>query len=159
MPSLRSDLLGIYLNDHLAIATGALALARRAASAEPELSEIVPFVRADRNDLIRLVDRLGLRRTRYKESFAVVGERLGRLKLNGAVRERSPLSSLVELDGLAAAIGGTRACWQSLRSLAGDGSGLDPATWDAAISRTGEALARLDALRPGITRRALHPDA
>jgi hypothetical protein len=165
VPTLRRDLLQIYLNDHLAIATGAAALARRTAAAQDgtpagaELAELVTVIETDRTELLAVFARLGVRRTRYKESLAVVGERLGRFKLNGAIRQRSPLSSLVELDGLTVAVTGTRTCWQTLRSLADADPALDSDHLDGALARTGDVLTRLDGLRAATVRDALRPAA
>jgi hypothetical protein len=39
-------------------------------------------------------------------------EEAGRLKLNGQVRGHSPLSPLVELEGLEAGVSGKRSLWQ-----------------------------------------------
>lgn len=42
--------------------------------------------------------QLGIPRTYYKESLAVLVEHAGRLKLNGSLRHRSPLSTVVDLE-------------------------------------------------------------
>ena len=51
-----------------------------------------------------------------KDAIARAGERLGRLKLNGRLRTRSPLSDVVELETLVVGIAGKEALWSSLRS-------------------------------------------
>lgn len=45
---------------------------------------------------------------------AKLAERLGRLKLNGRLRGYSPLSRVLELEGLAAAVGAKLQLWNAL---------------------------------------------
>ena len=94
-------LLGIYLNDHLAGATTGTGLARRmAASAEPGteraavLSRLASEITADRTALLRIMATLGIPVRGYKVFASWAGERAGRLKLNGHLVTRSPLSDL-----------------------------------------------------------------
>ena len=49
-----------------------------------------------------------------KGTVAVVNERLGRLKPNGRILRRSPLSSVIELEALEAGIIAKEALWRSL---------------------------------------------
>jgi hypothetical protein len=51
-----------------------------------------------------------------KDALARIGERLGRLKPNGRLRERSSLSDVLELETLLVGITGKRALWLSLRA-------------------------------------------
>ena len=102
-------LLGIYLNDHLAGAAAGVALAQRLAdshrntAASDDLAWIAEQVTADRASLLQMMSQLHILRTRYKEPLALLAERAGRLKPNGHLRSRSPLSSLVELEAMAQA--------------------------------------------------------
>ena len=115
-----SKLLGIYLNDHLAAATIAVELAKRALRENrgTELGSFLEsFVREleeDRAQLERLLEHLGVPRSRCKRSAAVVLERVGRLKLNGRLTGYSDLSRLLELEGLTA---GVEAKLRLLRNL------------------------------------------
>src|SRR6478609_5185073 len=100
--------LAIYLNDHLAGAALGVELARRLRSSnqgdremgEP-LARICAEIEADRETLVGLMERLGVARKPLKPALARVGERLGRLKLNGQLRGYSPLSWVLELEVLA----------------------------------------------------------
>jgi hypothetical protein len=119
-----SRLLSIYLNDHFAGAVVGVELARRASASNPEgqlgrdLAEVCGEIEADRETLRQLMDRLGVERSRVKPAGAWLGERLGRLKLNGQLRGYSPLSRLVELEGLCTGITGKAMLWRALeRSL------------------------------------------
>ena len=114
-------LLGIYLNDHLAGATLAVELARRTARANAGTAlgvflteSLVPEITEDRETLERLMDALGVKRSRSKVVAAWTAEKAGRLKLNGELRRYSPLSRLLELEGLAAGIELKRGLWLAL---------------------------------------------
>jgi hypothetical protein len=65
-----------------------------------------------------MMRRLGLRRNPLKTGAAVAAERLGRLKLNGAIRSYSPLSRFAELDFLTMGIEGKKQLWSTLGDLA-----------------------------------------
>lgn len=119
-------LLAIYLNDHLAGATVGRELARRSARSnrgtpyEPFLTGLAQEIVEDRQSLLAIMDGLGVRVDRLKTAAAWGGERLARLKLNGQLRGYSPLSRIVELEGLILGVCGKRGLWVTLGGLAGD---------------------------------------
>jgi hypothetical protein len=135
------DPLGIYLNDHLAGATAGLELARRVAGTEhvpappAELRKFAEEVAEDRDTLVRIMGTLGLPVRSYKVWAAWAGEKAGRLKLNGHLMTRSPLSSLEELELLRLGVEGKAAAWRSLRTLADRDSRLEAGQLDELISR------------------------
>jgi hypothetical protein len=116
--------LAIYLNDHLAGATGGVELARRlrasnehdAAFGEP-LRRVCEEIEADRATLEQVIGQLGYSRSTVKPAAVWVAEKLGRLKLNGQLRGYSPLSRLLELEGLLIGITGKIGLWQTLGEL------------------------------------------
>jgi hypothetical protein len=117
-------LLPIYLQDHFAGATFGVELARRAARENrgTDLGTfladgLLPEIVEDRETLRLLMDRLGLRPSRVKTAAASLSEKAGRLKLNGELLRYSPLSRLIELEGLAAGIEGKHALWLSLHAV------------------------------------------
>lgn len=118
-----ADLLAIYLNDHLAGATGGLELAKRAAGSNRggELGEFLERMRdeveEDRASLVEAMRRLDVGRDRAKVAAGWVAEKAGRLKLNGRLTGYSPLSRVVELEALTLAVAGKLACWRSLDAL------------------------------------------
>ena len=81
-----------------------------------------------------------------KVGLVRVAERLGRLKLNGRLFKRSPLSRIVELEVLVVGIRGKEALWTAL--LAGRLSlpGID---LDALIESARTQMREVDALRLG----------
>lgn len=145
------DLLAIYLNDHLAGATLGVELARRLRDSNrdvpefgPALSGICAEIEADRETLKVTMDRLGAGRSRLKPPLAVLGERLGRLKLNGRLRGYSPLSRLDELEFLQLGVAGKRRLWRALEHThAGDLPGVE---LDALAERATDQLRRLEEL-------------
>lgn len=126
-------LLGIYLNDHLAGAALGVELCRRLQTSNSEqselgqpLAELCEEIEADRETLVRLMDQLGIRRSVVKPAIAWAAEKLGRLKLNGQLTGYSPLSCLVEIEGLAIGISGKMQLWRALeRTLGSSQSGFD----------------------------------
>jgi len=119
--------LAIYLSDHLAGATLGVELARRLRSSNSgdaefgqPLARICTEIEEDRETLIRLTDRLGIKRDQIKPALAKLAERLGRLKPNGHLRTYSPLSRVLELEVLASGIGGKMQLWNALEESFGD---------------------------------------
>ncbi|MGH7734344.1 MAG: hypothetical protein ACREOE_11755 [Gemmatimonadales bacterium] len=135
------DPLGIYLNDHLAGATAGLELARRVAGAgqvpapPAELRQLAEEVAEDRDALLRMMGALGIPVRGYKVWAAWAGEKAGRLKPNGRLTTRSPLSNLVELELMRLGVEGKAAGWRTLRTLADRDSRLDAGRLDELISR------------------------
>ena len=117
------SLLAIYLNDHLAGSTVGVELARRARGANTGselgqlLDRLVREIEEDRDTLAAVMDAVGARRDRLKKAAAWAGEKAGRLKLNGQLTGYSPLSKLVELEGLNLGIEGKSRLWAVLGEL------------------------------------------
>ena len=149
----RAELLGIYLNDHLAGSTVGTELAHRIARTHDEVADratlqrLAGEINADRRALIEIMALLGVPVQRYKTIAAWLGEKAGRLKLNGYLTTRSPLSSLEELELLRLGVEGKAAGWRTLRELAE----IDPrlsATWlDELLARARSQSELLEELR------------
>jgi hypothetical protein len=149
-----SKYLAIYLNDHLAGSTGGLELVKRiakqnegndlgrfAAGLRPELAQ-------DRESLRAMMRELGVREDPVKTAGGWAAEKIGRLKLNGELRGYSPLSPLVELEGLMLGIDGKRRMWVAF------------AETDALADRLGrerlqELIARADRQRDAVEQQRL----
>jgi hypothetical protein len=135
------DPLGIYLNDHLAGATAGLELARRVAGARhvpvtgPELQRFAEEVAEDRDALLRIMAALGVPVRSYKVWAAWAGEKAGRLKPNGHLTARSPLSNLEELEILRLGVEGKATGWRTVRMLADRDGRLDAAELDELMAR------------------------
>ena len=157
----RADYPAIYLNDHLLGATGGVELARRLASAGTgtahagELARLATEVAEDRVALLRIMDRLGVTANPLKMAAGWVGEKLGRLKPNGWLARRSPLSSLLELEAMALGVAGKAAGWRSLRALAEHDGRLDQAELDRLIKRADAQRELIERLRVDAADQAL----
>lgn len=116
-------LLGIYLNDHLTGATGGRELARRAAASNqgsphgPFLASLAQEVDEDRDALIEIMRALGIRVDPFKVAGAWTAEKVARLKLNGRLHGYSPLSRVIEIEGLALGVRGKLTGWRTLSQL------------------------------------------
>ena len=137
----RQNLLGIYLNDHLAGATGGTELARRVARSrrgedtDGALQRFADEVAQDRAVLLHIMARLDVPVRAYKVYAAWIGEKAARLKPNGYLLTPSPLSILEELEMLRLGVEGKAAGWRTLRALAQTDKRLDPGRLDELISR------------------------
>ena len=146
-------LLGIYLNDHLAGATGGVELARRAAAAHREsavgttLARLAEEVAEDRAVLLDTMRRLGVPARQYKAYAAWAAEKVGRLKPNGHLLNRSPLSTVVEVEALRLGVEGKGAMWRTLRSIADHDGRLDSEELDRLIDRARRQADTLEELR------------
>ena len=147
------DPLGIYLNDHLAGATAGLELARRVAGtgqvpAPPaELRQFAQEVAEDRDSLLRIMGTLGVPVRSYKVWAAWAGEKACRLKPNGRLTTRSPLSNLEELELLRLGVEGKAAGWRTLRTLADRDTRLEAGQLDELISRARRQVGFLEESR------------
>jgi hypothetical protein len=126
-----STFLHIYLNDHYAGANGGVALARRIAKAHRrsefggDLAELSDDIAADLSALVTLMGRLDVRVEHWRKAFATAADVGGRLKLNGRLLRRSPLSSLVELEALMMGVNGKRMGWLTLHRVAESDSRIE----------------------------------
>lgn len=157
--SAMPDPLSIYLNDHLAAAAGGVALVRRVANSRhgavaEDARRLAVQVVADRDALGAIINRLGIRRTYYKEPFAIIAERVGRLKSNGTLLHRSPLSDVVEYEALALGIAAKRALWRTLRELTAKRPELGDADLEALIHRADDQLEMVERLHATAVRQA-----
>jgi hypothetical protein len=153
-------LLAIYLNDHLAGSTVGVELARRARGSNEGtelgdfLATLVVEIEEDRDTLQEVMEAVGAGRDRLKVTGAWAGEKLGRLKLNGSLLGYSPLSRVVEVEGLRLGVEGKACLWKMLRELADPRlSGFDFDTLIARAERQRDELERqrLEAGRLALT--------
>lgn len=152
------DLIGIYLNDHLGGATGGVELARRMAAAQyPQEAKVVlqrlaAEIAEDRAALVDMMATLGVPVRGYKVWAAWIGEKAGRLKANGYLIARSPLSNLEELEMLRLGVEGKAAGWRTLRNLAAQEKQLDHGRLDELLSRAHRQADELERLQVGAAR-------
>jgi hypothetical protein len=157
-------LLEIYLDDHLAAASAGVELVRRAARNNAgnayghALRAVGAEIEEDRRALQGVIRSLGFDESKLKQAIARLGEKVGRLKLNGQVRGYSPLSRVLELEALSVGIAGKLALWESLQSAPGIASRLPSTQLEQLVERARRQRAevekqRLDAVRDAFGRR------
>jgi hypothetical protein len=145
-----SELLPIYLNDHLALATAGRDLARRSAGANDGtelgdfLAGLTAEIEADRALVLDVMGRLDVGRDSLKVGAAWLGEKLGRLKLNGRLLEYSPLSRVIELEALIAGVQAKLALWRTLAAAAPSEPRIADIDFTQLTARAQEQLAALE---------------
>ena len=156
-------LLEIYLADHLAASTAGVALARRTAASNVGtalgdlLRRLTTEIEDDRRTLQAIVAELGFRESKPKDAVAWIGEKVGRLKLNGQLRGYSPLSRVLELEALSVGVAGKLALWQSLLSVPALGERLSGFGLDQLAERARRQRAEIEEQRTNAARETFGP--
>jgi hypothetical protein len=152
--------LGIYLNDHLAGSVVGGSLARRIARqnrdneyGEP-IAEIAREIEGDKAKLGEVMERLGVRKKQLRLGLAWVMEKGTRLKPNGSLLGYSPLSRVLELEGLTMGITGKLELWRSLQAIADGDVPLSESEVEALIERAESQRDRVEDLRVKAAREA-----
>ncbi|MFF9066070.1 transaldolase [Streptomyces sp. NPDC014891] len=156
-----ADLLAIYLGDHYAAATGGLELFRRAADARKgsqdgrTLAGLADQIDQDRSALARIMTDLGVSTSHSKTVAGWLAEKAGRLKTNGHLLTRSPLSDVLEAEAMLTGVQGKAACWRTLRALAATDSRLHTEDLDTLLDRAAQQSAALEEVRAAAAARTL----
>ncbi|MGH2772885.1 MAG: hypothetical protein ACRDIU_07105 [Actinomycetota bacterium] len=141
-------LLKVYLNDHLALMIGSERLAGRCRSSNSGLTlagylqDLMGEIRTDVNTVRRILTSLDARESRVKVVLVKIGEKIGRLKLNGRLTGYSPLSRVVELQQLLLLRSATESLWSTLREVP-DLPAVDPAKLQQGIETAREGQVKL----------------
>lgn len=112
--------LATYLRNHEAVARGGVALFARVARGQrdrpygAELSGLRDDVRVDLASLRTIMRRLDVDRARLLGAAVETGEALGRLKPNGRLVRRAPVTDLLEVEAMLDAVRAKTAGWQAL---------------------------------------------
>jgi hypothetical protein len=153
--------LDIYLNDHLAGSTAGVALARGLAAAGGSsadgdvLRELAAEIARDRVALQEIMARLEVRGRSYKVAGAWLAGKARRLKLNGTIGTRSPLTSLIELEMLRIGVAGKAAGWDALRAIAAHEPRLNAGQLDELAGRARDQAGKVEDLRVRAAKQAL----
>jgi hypothetical protein len=116
----EAKLLRIYLDDHQTVLLAGRELVRRMTKRAGDgelatfLRELEPEIEDDRRCVIARIREAGGSPSRVKPGLAWIGEKAARLKLNGSLTKPSPLSPLLELEGLRAVLDASRSLWRTL---------------------------------------------
>lgn len=150
---LGRDYLKIYLEDHYAGSTVGIELARRIADQNEgtaygdEIRNLRDEIDEDRETLRRIMSDVGVDPNRVKVAGAWLGEKAGRLKLNGHLTSYSPQSRVIEIEGLELGVHGKLLLWRALSSASDLVPELSKAELDRLITRTERQIERLEELR------------
>jgi hypothetical protein len=157
---MNEKMLRIYLQDHHAGSTAGLELARRLHGNNDgndygeTLAKLVDEIAADQKSLESIMDHLGLGADRIKDLSAWALEKAGRLKLNGQVTGYSPLSRVVELEGLMTGITGKIGLWVALLQIAPEEPRLDATRIERLRERGESQRSTVEELRQRAAREA-----
>lgn len=150
---MTENILAIYLNDHLAGATGGVELARRLADAHPtgdwapRLRLLANDTAEDRAALITVMERLDVGVDQIKVALGWVAEKVGRLKFNGRLFSRSPLSDLIELEAMLMGVRAKAAGWRTLTAVAERDERLPVGELEGLLSRANGQIELLEGMR------------
>jgi hypothetical protein len=152
-----TDPVAIYLQNHEAAAQAGLDLFRRVAAAQSDrsygsdLAELRDAVAEDLQALHTIMGERGVRPAMVLAVALKVGERLSRLKPNGGLLTRMPLSDLIEVEGLADAVHAKESGWRALIAAK-----VDPQTeLQRLLQRAQDQAGRLHQLHAEVAARVL----
>ena len=150
----RPRFLAIYLNDHLAGATGGVALAERAKRTHraAALRSLTEEIKEDRRTLMWIMSVVGVKPARHKAFAAWASERVASLKTNGRLFRRSPLSALLEIEALYLGVHGKAAGWRTLLAMTDHVTELDPRLLRELLDRAQAQLRELEDLHNALAR-------
>ena len=149
MATTAAEYLETYLQDHRAGAETGSDLAKRLAEEnagtpyEPFFARLAQEIEQDTALLEDVMESCGVDRPALKMAGAKVAERLGRLKPNEQLSGYSPLSRVLELEGLRAGVQVKLALWYALLQIAPSDDRLDEAQIAACAARAEAQLAGL----------------
>lgn len=161
--SMDRALFGLYLSDHFTGATAGLERMEmmtgryRDTPFHAELAEVTEQLRAERELYRDLLDRLDVPVRRHRQAAAWLAEKAGRLKLNGRIVQRSPMSAVLEAELMRSAVLGKIGGWQTLREHAG-AIGLDREQFEELIDLADRQIEMLDRFHAYARERAFRED-
>lgn len=146
-----NDLLGTYLNDHLAGSAAGVELAEKLAENNEGtplgavLAVVAAEIKEDRSALENLIERLGIGKSAVKHAAGWALEKLSRLRINTPLTGSPDLTRLLEIETLSLGIEGKLAMWRALQRVADHDTRLAAIDLDNLILR---ARQQREALEP-----------
>ena len=157
-----SNPVAILLRNHHAGGRAAVDLFARAVAAQrdrpygPQLDRLAAEAREDLDFNRAVMQRLGVSPSPIQDAALRLGERIGRLKPNGQLLRRAPLSDLIELEGLIATVHVKIAGWQAAQ-VAGVLDECELAELDRLLGRAQTQAERLTEMHRTAAVSALRP--
>jgi hypothetical protein len=136
-----NELLGVYLNDHLAGSAAGIELAGKLRDNHQgtELGKVMTAlhrdISEDRDTLEELMRTLEVEPHPVKEAAGWMLEKLSRLRLNPALTGSAELTRLLETEALSLGIEGKLAMWLALKEAAAADRRLAGTDYDRLIER------------------------
>jgi hypothetical protein len=157
------ELLGVYLNDHLAGSASGIELARklRDQSDGPDaqfFNDICERIEADRDTLENVMAALDVSRNPIKEAAGWMLEKVSRLKLNAALSGSTELKRMTECETLSLGVEGKRQMWIAVNEVYGGDVRLIEFNLPNLIRRAEEQRAGLEQRRLAAARECLVED-
>lgn len=113
-----------YLNDHLAGSVAALELIERLIKTYEKnpigefCKELRNDIEADQDQLKKLIDTLGAKKSDARQAVAWIAEKISRVKIQPGQSANGKLGLLQALEALFLGIAGKRALWRALATAA-----------------------------------------
>jgi hypothetical protein len=158
------ELLGTYLNDHLAGAAAGVELAEKLAATYQgtpfgaAVAAVADEIKADRETLEGLMERLGIGRSPTKRAAGWAFEKVTRLRFNRHLTGSEDLTRLLETETLSLGIEGKAAMWEALKGMDGLDAELGRADFDRLIFRARQQREALEPHRLEAAAGAFHDD-
>ena len=154
------DPLGHYIRIHLTgAAVGIQLFDRGSRLLDADARAVVEHIRdelvEEREQLLAMAHRIGVGPAPLATAVAKLGERLSRLKPNGHLLHRTPMTDLMDLEAMGVAAAGKIAGWESLLSVADQHDGLERAELDALLEHARRQHDQLSELHNHAATRAL----
>lgn len=155
---MNTELLGTYLNDHLAGSEAGVQLIARLAEAYPEselareMAVLHAEIEQDQQALQQLLQQVAGGGSTIKQAAGWVAEKLTRLKFGLTTAE--PLALFEALEALSLGILGKRALWRGLAVIAADTPDVGDVDLADLERRALDQWERVEALRLQAARRA-----
>lgn len=158
---MRNRFLRIYLHDHLAMAWAGIDFSRRVLkqNRDNELGRRLEiFIEEIEEEAAALEDAMALvdvERSQFKTAGARLAEKAGLLKFNGQIIRYSPLSRVLELEFLLAAVQVRKGLWSTLREASKMYPELDQVATERYRDRADQQLGRIESLHQRAVRAML----
>jgi hypothetical protein len=153
--------LAIYLNDHLAGATGALELLAHLEEAQAGttvgafLTQVHADIEADHQELKQLMERLDITESVTRKVGAWLGEKAAQLKLQMDDKASGSFCLFEGLEALVVGIEGKQGLWRALAVVSGEVPELQGVDYDRLAQRAVEQHDRVDERRLAAAKEAL----
>ena len=155
-----NELLGVYLNEHLAGSAAGTELAEKlrdnnqGTELGTTMAALHRDIEQDRAALEELMARLEVEQHPVKEAAGWLLERLSRLRLNPALTGSAELTRLLETEALSLGIEGKRLMWVALKEAAAGDERLAATDFDRLIERAASQRRTLEPHRVAAARQS-----